>query len=72
MAETFLCDLRVHAVQEKMRRMAVPKVMEPDPREPLRLRQDAREFVREAVRLNRQAVRLRIDVGVAGEPDTEA
>ena len=51
--------------------MAVPEIVEPDPRQILWSARMRHELVREAVRLDRRAVRLRENVGIVREPDAE-
>jgi hypothetical protein len=57
MAEALLRHLRVNTGRKKMRRMRVPQVVKPDPREIARLGHQPDEFMREAIWLKRPTAR---------------
>ena len=62
----------MHAAGEKLCRMAVSKIMEPDPREVLHATDKAGELVGQAERLVRPAIGPRAQKGFAGLPDAES
>jgi hypothetical protein len=69
MAEPLLGDLGVNAACEKMRRVRMPQVVEPDARQITGLGREADKFMREAVRLQWLAIDLRDNVGLVAPPD---
>jgi len=51
MSKPLLRDFRMYPGEQELRRVAMAKVMEPYPREILKSGEEARKFVRQALRL---------------------
>src|SRR5262245_58742727 len=71
MPKTFLSHFRMSAGQQKLRRVAVAEIMEPDPGDVLYAPDESGEFVGQAPRLHRLAVNAGAEQRVTILPNPE-
>jgi hypothetical protein len=71
MAKALRSDLRMHTAGEELRRVAMSKIVKPDPRHILDATYEAGELVRQTERLMRLTVGTRAEQGFARLPDAE-
>jgi hypothetical protein len=69
MAKAFLRHLGVDPIRQKVRRVGVPQIMEPDAWQIASFPEQPNELMREAIRLERLAIHLRDDVGLVAKAD---